>query len=1130
MNPSTHSIPARIVSLLLSMLVAMLGCRPTGTLDPFPGAPDYEAVNFIAVPGAWVNVAGGNLLVRRVDMTLDTLFGTQEIAASYNSASGEWLWNFQIRYDGLSFLDPTGAVYSTDAVADGQPIPGSIWVKADVDTIETKGGFAFHFTPSGDIDHVRWKTLDYPRIQYTPSQVGGIDFVTLEQCPSAAVCAPFFEIELNGDGDPAAVEDSRTGRRVDYEYDMGRLSRVRDPLALDEELDGTRYEYGVLFPTLLTAMVNSEGERIEYDYQTNRRIVDVVQIGEGNPTHHFEFHSPKNYSNNHYRTFHTNPRGGITRYWVDATRRVVDVTLVATGESEQITWEGRRPSKITAANGATTYFSYTGDDLTGIVEPSGNAVTITHQLDALNLEDPRVRAIASVVDSLGLVGQRNYDSDGRVATSVNGEGDTTTSGWTPVTLASITNPLGATFDFPIYGVHGHWLEMDGSTTDRRRIDPVGNVLIASTGRQQGGILTSEYDPNRNVSALTVAATANGSVVSQDVISVQRRSDGELLYVARPGGGDHRFAYDPLGRVESRDEFVDGIWQATTFEYDLAGNTAAVTRPNGMREEYDYDAYGRLTAHRALYDGSEEGAETFVYQDGQVVSRTDSIRDATEVYGYDAAGRLVSVTFAFGESVSGEYDVRSRVTAETLSSPAHGVSRRIEYEYDLANRLIRLGVDDDELLAAWAFQDGAVAEIEYGNGLTRTFEVDPATGSLISASTENDLAQIIETTLVTTTIELAPTREQVRSTTGTIVAQTTERYSLTRGGHLANPDGYVGQRVFGWEDEAGQAKSFDYDEMSNSVDNASGDTFVYNAERSRLLSATLVDDGVTLDYTYDEAGFATSRGGVPIAWTATGRMASFGADSITWDLRGRPIATSIGGETLEFAYFGGRVSNDPQSGALLPLDLGVARVDFDAVGRSYRHFDFRHNVSFVSDESGTIVSHYQYSAYGLDFAFGLDEDAVRFVGRQQIGELMWLGARIYDPIVGRFLSPDPVFNLVNQFTYTLGNPLRYWDPDGRTPFLTPSQAHKMAGVGILLTAGALLGCGFCAWYALYIAGILWFNAANAVRGPGGGGSGGGTGGGIGGSVPNCGLLGIEPFLVLAFLRRRRRRRAPGGAGG
>lgn len=41
----------------------------------------------------------------------------------------------------------------------------------------------------------------------------------------------------------------------------------------------------------------------------------------------------------------------------------------------------------------------------------------------------------------------------------------------------------------------------------------------------------------------------------------------------------------------------------------------------------------------------------------------------------------------------------------------------------------------------------------------------------------------------------------------------------------------------------------------------------------------------------------------------------------------------------------------------------------------------------------------------------------------------LGARIYDPIAGRFLSKDPIPQAINQYSYTLGNPVRFWDPTG-----------------------------------------------------------------------------------------------------
>jgi RHS repeat-associated protein len=142
-------------------------------------------------------------------------------------------------------------------------------------------------------------------------------------------------------------------------------------------------------------------------------------------------------------------------------------------------------------------------------------------------------------------------------------------------------------------------------------------------------------------------------------------------------------------------------------------------------------------------------------------------------------------------------------------------------------------------------------------------------------------------------------------------------------------------------------------------------------------------------------------------------------------------------------FGGRVKADP-AGLPSSIDLGEVRVDL-AMGRHcYRHLDFRGNVKFVSDQRGEIRSHYQYDAYGLRRVRGSEDDSVRFAGRSQIGELMALGARIYDPAVGRFLSPDPVLQTVNQYAYTLGNPVWFVDASG--------QNFESALEGVIATSG------------------------------------------------------------------------------
>ncbi len=80
--------------------------------------------------------------------------------------------------------------------------------------------------------------------------------------------------------------------------------------------------------------------------------------------------------------------------------------------------------------------------------------------------------------------------------------------------------------------------------------------------------------------------------------------------------------------------------------------------------------------------------------------------------------------------------------------------------------------------------------------------------------------------------------------------------------------------------------------------------------------------------------------------------------------------------------------------------------------------------------------------------GTPDEAAGFAQGRSLGDLMLLGSRLYDPEAARFLAPDPVFQLVNQYAYAGGNPVWYWDPDGRLP---TSAAAFAIGVGVAGTA-------------------------------------------------------------------------------
>lgn len=1084
MNRFSQSVAGRTFAALLCILVVLWGaCIPPTPLVPYAGVPDYAKIYLVPVPGGLVNTAGGNLIVSRVDMSIDTLLGTQEIAAVYNSTSGEWLWNFQITFDGTHFIDPTGYVYP-DIPADGVlvgpngSLPGVIWVRVDDDTMKTKGGLAYHFGAGGQLAAISWATMDYPRIEFTQTQI--------TQCTQAATCTPIYTLSLNANGDPLTITDPRMGRTAQFTYDdLGRLETALSPQDVVEGRAGARYEYS-LGGTLLEAITNSEGERIEYDYQAGRRILHVTQIGEGNPRHRFEFYG-KDTALERWPTVHINPLGGETRYLYDSLSRLREIDLVATGETTSLTYTTPtapglvRPSSITTPNGATALMTVDqNDDVVEIVTLSGNVITKTYDPEALNFDDPSARAVLRIDDSLGAVEERLYDAQGRVTTILNGEGEATSFSYGPYTISSMTLPSGIQYEFPLYGAHGHWLQIEGALADKRSFDRVGNVLATSAGRQEGGILSLDYDANRNLSLINLAATEVGSVISQAPLAITQRSDGIELAIHRPGGGDHDFMYDEIGRLIERREKVDGAWRTTGFEYDMAGNLTAWERPNGMREEFEYDLYGRRTRRSAFRWGALEGEAIFTYDSGELTSVSDLVRGGTEWLFYDAAGRLRRVLYPDGEDVAFEYDLRSRKVVERYSLPAQGTIQRIDFEYDLADRQVRVLANSTELLAERVFVDGQLRTLNYGNGLARSFTYDPERGSLSSTNTVNADGEVVERTTVTRGAAQWPSRYLVTSETTTLLAATREEYSFGLGGALSSPDRLVGKRVWGWADGEGGSKSFVYDELSNMQTNADGDTFVYNGETNRLLSATLVNESQTVSYTYDEAGFADSRNGLPIEWTATGRLSSHGPLSLEWDMQDRLISLTIDGITRDFSCFGGRVECDSATGSPFALDLGSVMVSLGSVRRTYRHLDFRGNVSFVSDENGEIVSHYRYSPYRVDAMFGSGEDAVSFAGRPGVGDLMLLGARIYDPLVGRFLSPDPIFQFINQYTYTLGNPVMYWDPDGaQGAFFSNETEVKgfIAGMSVIACVVGVFSPAAMAPIGAFTAVVVWIDAAS-----------------------------------------------------
>ena len=177
----------------------------------------------------------------------------------------------------------------------------------------------------------------------------------------------------------------------------------------------------------------------------------------------------------------------------------------------------------------------------------------------------------------------------------------------------------------------------------------------------------------------------------------------------------------------------------------------------------------------------------------------------------------------------------------------------------------------------------------------------------------------------------------------------------------------------------------------------------------------------------------------IVWDGGGRPVAVGSrGNLAWDALGRPC---LGRWTapVQRRLFGGRVRGAPRASRSAieprrhrPRPLRAHR---------YRHLDFRGNVKLVSDarDASSSMRDTRRTVRTGSKARPIPRRASPRAAASASSSL--LGARLYDPHAGRFLAPDPIFQLVNQYAYAGGNPVWYWDPDGRSAQVAAAFAHR-----------------------------------------------------------------------------------------
>jgi len=713
--------------------------------------------------------------------------------------------------------------------------------------------------------------------------------------------------------------------------------------------------------------------------------------------------------------------------------------------------------------------------LVSIVDALGSSQTLEY--------DERDRAIARTT-ALGNREERSYDLDGNVVEVEDASGRALRFEYDAENRRVRTiDPIGRAmrveydeegnllkrFVPSSYGSGGERLAYEALT-----IDGEGGVVVFKT-------------PYRNTSG---AANENYFFRSYDELGRTTGSAGPLgpapAYTPKAENTSLLFSYDLTGRLRTKSNPVTN--RGTTITYDLRGQTKTVTDSLGRTSNFDYDEVGNLV--RSV-DGDAMQMD-FEYDARGLVTRRHGFA-VDDRYSYDGRGRRETATNAVS-SHRFRYDDRDRIIEHYGSLMgtarfAYDLDGRLQhvvypqppssaftqwaqatYQYDPAGRVIsiqdnRLAAGANSQTGSWGFSWDAVGRLATRtdpNGIRRTatfvtegfvdtlrFAYPDGTNQLIDYGAYDDFGS-----------------------PGSI------DYG---GGEITNPVyDAVGRLTSASIPPFAGSEQFDIDSDGNRT------RYWQGGDNRRLLvdaahqayRVERVSNSVRLEnFGYDGAGrrelyneWDEASGAVPASQLLT-RSTAYGYDGL-----GRlAYVTRTGGYamTLDYGPLGERIRRTEVSstgaqpvvslylGGLVELrDIGASGVAQTAVrlvaGPGPAGFvgevtaagelrsllgDAGHNVIRAAVIAGagpytSSVYSRRYRAFGqAGFASGTVLVERGFAGQVPEGQsgVVYMNARHYDPVHGRFLQPDPLGVQSDQpYAYAANNPFLFADPLGLNP--------------------------------------------------------------------------------------------------
>jgi len=499
-----------------------------------------------------------------------------------------------------------------------------------------------------------------------------------------------------------------------------------------------------------------------------------------------------------------------------------------------------------------------------------------------------------------------------------------------------------------------------------------------------GLTGYVYDDHDNLTSVTAPNSA--------VTTYEYNDFDDLTKEISPDRGTTTYTHDPAGNVLTK---TDARGKLTTYTYDDLDRPTEIELDNLDTIDFEYDVGTHAKGYLNKVTDTSGNTQWTYNQFGEITSKTQTIGTVvlTTSYGYDAQGRMTSITLPSGKVVTYGFNTYQPVSVT---------------------------VDSTTVLSAATYEPfGSVNGWTWGDTTTRTRSFD-----LRGLETSHSLA--------------ADTRTLGYSSAGELMTLDDTRHDL-------DFDYDALRRLFDF-DALGLApltsQDFGYDANGNRLSFTEGASYAYTVTANTNRVATVAGP-VAKTYTYDAAGNITNDGTTAYTYDDRGRMVTAGTATYTYDGLGQRVKKDNGTVTL-FAYDeeGNLIGEYDSAGNPIREHVwfdGAPVAVIVGTDVHYVHTDHLGTPRAIT-ASGTVIWRWESDPFGSTAAQE-DPDGnlvgftynLRFPGQYYDSEsgLHYNYFRTYDPSVGRYLENDPIGlqGGLNTYGYVYQNPLSYVDPTG-----------------------------------------------------------------------------------------------------